>query len=151
MRKLLEQSKFLAWIAVIGLLVTAILAFLAGVGKIVAVFMALGASYGVHPMMTLYLIRVADAFLVATALLVFAIGLYELFIGPLSVPDWMLVRSLFDLEVKLAGVIVLVMAVKFLEKLIEGKSAEDTLYTALAVGVVSIVLVIFQNSGPKSK
>lgn len=84
-------------------------------------------------------------------LLVFAISLYELFIGALEVPEWMVVRSLLELEVKLAGVIVLVLAVKFLEKLMEAKNGLDTLYTALAIAVVSAVLISFGNAGMKRK
>lgn len=151
MQKVLEQSKYLAWMAIVSLWVAAVLGFFVGIAKTGLVLWELGSSYGMHPQATLYLIRVADTFLVATALLVFAIGLYELFIGDLEVPEWMVVRSLLDLEVKLAGVIVLVLAVKFLEKLMEGKNALDTLYTALAIAVVAAVLISFQNAGLKRK
>lgn len=151
MQKVLEQSKYLAWMAIISLWVAAVLGFLVGIAKTGLVLWELGNSYGMHPQATLYLIRVADTFLVATALLVFAISLYELFIGELEVPEWMVVRSLLDLEVKLAGVIVLVLAVKFLEKLMESKSSQDILYVALAIAVVSAVLISFQNLGMKRK
>lgn len=151
MQKVLEQSKYLVWMAIVSLWVAAVLGFFVGIAKTVVALWDLGYSYGLHPQATLYLIRVADTFLVATVLLVFAISLYELFIGDLAVPDWMVVRNLLDLEAKLAGVIVLVLAVKFLEKLMEAKNAIDTLYTALAIAVVSAVLISFQNAGLKGK
>jgi hypothetical protein len=56
------------------------------------------------------------------------VSLYELFIGELKVPDWMLVRNLDELKSKFTFVIVPVMAVKFLQKILQGESALDVLY-----------------------
>jgi len=41
--------------------------------------------------------------------------------------------------------IILFMAVKFLKRLIDGKSAIDTLYVGLAVAVVAGVLILFNR------
>ena len=54
-----------------------------------------------------------------TWILMTAIGLYELFIGELTVPDFLRVETLHQLKARLAGVVILVMAVKFVEKLAE--------------------------------
>ena len=56
----------------------------------------------------------------AMALLLFG-HIYELLIGELSVPAWMKIHDLHDLKTRLGSILVLVMAVKFLEKLaVEG-------------------------------
>ena len=95
------------------------------------------------------LVEVVDAFLVAMALLVFSLGLYELIIGELNLPPWMAVHNLHDLKSKLSSLLVLVMAVKFLEKLAEWKNGLETLYFALAIAVVAAILVAFNVFGVK--
>ncbi len=92
-----------------------------------------------------------DSFLVATAMLVISVSLYELFIGALEVPDWMLVRNLSELKSKFNFVVVPVMAVKFLQKLLSGEAALDTLYYGAAVGAVALSLAIFNYVSEKEK
>ena len=67
-------------------------------------------SGGKDPLGAIKFIELMDAFLIATALLIFAIGLYELFIEDIAMPEWLEVHSLHDLKAKLASVIVLVLA-----------------------------------------
>ena len=52
-----------------------------------------------------------DTFLIATGLLVFSVSLYELALGELNLPDWMLAHNLHELKSKLSSIIILVMAV----------------------------------------
>jgi uncharacterized membrane protein YqhA len=94
--------------------------------------------------------EIVDAFLVATTLLIFSQGLYELFIGELGLPQWMIIHDLHDLKTRLGSMLVLVMAVKFLEKLVEWKDAIDTLYFGLAIALVSATLIAFGLLGEKS-
>ena len=72
------------------------------------------------------LIAVVDVFLIATVLFVVAVSLYEMFIGDLKLPEWMVAHNLYELKSKLSGVIILVMAMKFLEKLVDWKAPQDT-------------------------
>jgi uncharacterized membrane protein YqhA len=90
-----------------------------------------------------------DSFLIATAILIFAVSLYELFIGPLELPGWMLAHNLYELKAKLSSMIVLVMGVKFLEKLLESKDANDLLRTGIATALMSAVLIAFGYFGKK--
>ncbi len=84
-------------------------------------------------------------------MLVISVSIYELFIGELKVPDWMLVRNLSELKAKFTFVIIPVMAVKFLQKLLASADALDTLYYGVAVGVVSISLAAFNYVSEKEK
>jgi uncharacterized membrane protein YqhA len=68
-----------------------------------------------------------------------------LFIYKLDLPEWLLIDNLSKLKAKLSDVIILFMAVKFLKRLIDGKSAIDTLYVGLAVAVVAGVLILFNR------
>lgn len=89
------------------------------------------------------LIPVMDIFLIATALLIFALGMYELFIGKLDLPEWLVIQDLHDLKSKLGSVIILVMAVAFLENLVHWKNGLETLMFAGAIALVSAAIIAF--------
>jgi len=61
----------------------------------------------------------------------------------------MLAHDLYELKTKLSSMIVLVMAVKFLQKLIETKDANELLLSGLATAAVSAVLIAFGYFGKK--
>ena len=116
MKTILEKSRFLASIGVISMLIAALAAFSWGTLKTVNTTLLVIQSAGKDASITVDLIEIVDSFLIATAILIFATSLYELFIGTLELPEWMLAHNLHDLKTKLSSIIVLVMAVKFLEK-----------------------------------
>ncbi|MDI6728007.1 MAG: YqhA family protein [Thermodesulfovibrionales bacterium] len=147
MEKILEKSKNLILIAVVSSLVASVAAFLWGAVKTVAVIAEIITSYGKDPRAAISLIGLMDTFLIATALLIFAVGMYELFIKDISLPEWLIIRNLHDLKVKLSSVIILVMAVIFLEHLVEWKDPQGTLFYGIAVAVVSASLIAFSYFG----
>jgi uncharacterized membrane protein YqhA len=149
MRKLLSSTRFLAFVSVLSLLVAALAAYAWGIMKTVDAVSLVITSAAKAPGITISLIEVVDAFLIATAILIFSLGLFELFIADLSLPDWIQIHNLHDLKAKLGGVLVLVMAVKFLEKLAEWKNAQETLFFALAISLVSAALIAFSHFGGK--
>lgn len=101
---------------------------------------------------TLYvLFEALDSFLVAVALLVISVSLYELFISGLKVPDWMLVKNLDELKAKFGAVLIPIMAVKFVQKLLQSESSLETLYYGIAVAMVSFALTAFNFVADRSK
>jgi uncharacterized membrane protein YqhA len=98
---------------------------------------------------TVELVEIVDSFLIATTLLIFSVSLYELFIDKLNLPDWMLAHDLYDLKTKLSSMIVLVMGVKFLEKLLNVKDATALLQIGIATALMSAVLIAFGYFGKK--
>jgi uncharacterized membrane protein YqhA len=149
MNKFLSSTRYLAIIAVIALLVTALAAFGWGTAKTVEAAALVINSLGKDPGIIIALIKVVDAFLVAIAVLIFALGIYVLFVGNLNLPDWIQIHNLHDLKSKLGGILVLVMAVEFLEKLAEWKNAQETLFFALGIAVIAAVLIAFSALGGK--
>jgi uncharacterized membrane protein YqhA len=149
MKKLLEKSTLLVMIAVIFSLAASVAAFFSGAAKTVSVILHLATSYGKDPGAGIELIALMDTFLIATALLIFSLALYELFVQDLKLPDWLVVHTLHDLKTKLASVIILVMAVVFLEHLVEWKDPQGTLYYGIAVAVVSASLIAYGHFGGK--
>lgn len=151
MKRLIEKSRYITLIGVIGLFVCSITAYFLGAYKTVKTVEAIVLKDVRDDFALIALFDCLDTFLVATAMLVIAVSLYELFIGALEVPDWMLVRNLSELKAKFTFVIIPVMAVKFLQKLLSGESALDTLYFGGAVGAVAVALAAFNYVSEKEK
>ncbi len=150
MAKLIAKTRYLGLIAVISLLFASAAAFLWGVVKTFNAVMLIATSLGKDPHIVVGLIDLLDSFLIATALFVFAVSMYELFIADLpDLPQWMLAHNLHELKEKMGGVIILVMTVQFLEHLIEWKSGQETMYFAIAVAIVSASLIALGRFGGK--
>ena len=151
MKWIIEKSRYLALIGVVGLLAGSLLSFFYGIYKTIEAIKDTVLNYASNDYKLIVLFDCLDSFLVAIALLVISISVYELFIGNLDVPDWMLVQNLSELKAKFGFVIVPVIAVKFLQKLLSSESALDTLYFGIAVSLVSFSLTIFNYIGEKEK
>lgn len=149
MKFILERSRYLALIGVASLMIASFTAFSWGTIKTVTTTLLVIQTLGRDPAITIELIEILDSFLIATAILIFAASLYELFIGKLDLPEWMLAHDLYELKSKLSSMIVLVMAVKYLQKLIEIKDGMELLQRGIAVAAVSAVLIAFGYFGKK--
>lgn len=149
MKRILEQSKYLTLVGSVALLAAAVAAFGWGAVKTYNVISLVITSAGQASAITVELIELMDAFLIATALVIFAASLHELFLGNLNLPDWMLAHNLHELKAKLSSIVVLVMAVKFLERLAQWQDPQGTLFYALAITVVSAALIALSQFGGK--
>ena len=149
MSKLLEKSRYLAVIGVLGLLAATLAAFAWGLLQTVHALALIVESQGTDAGITVALIEIVDSFLIATTLLIFTVNLYELFIADVDVPEWMVSHNLNELKTKLSSLIVLVMAVKFVEKLVDAKDYGDLLQFGAAVTLVSATLISFEYFGHK--
>lgn len=143
MSKFLGFARFLALIGTFSLLATALVGFAWGAAKVIQVLILAVATLGQDKEIIVALIEIVDAFLVASTLLIFAFGIYELFVGELGLPKWMIIHNLHDLKTRLGSMLVLVMAVKFVEKLVEWKDARETLFFGLAITLVAGTLIAF--------
>lgn len=151
MKWLVEKSRYLALIGVIGLIVGAMTAFFSGAFKTFKVVETTILHYSSDESKLIELFDCLDSFLVAVALIVIAVSLYELFIGKLEVPDWMLVKDLRELKAKFSFVITPILAVKFLQELLASKNALELLYYGIAVALVITSLTVFSFVSEKEK
>lgn len=149
MDNLLEKSKNLIFIAVVSSLIASIITLLWGAVKTVLIIIDLIKSYGKDPLLATSLIDLMHLFLIAAALFIFSVGMYELFIKEIKLPEWLVIHNLQDLNAKLSSVIILVMAVKFLEHLVEWKDPKGIMYIGIAVAAVSAALIGFSYFGGK--
>ncbi len=142
MKRLLGNSRYLVIVAVIGIGSQAVATFGWAVAITIRFISDLVRTTAWQQEDTVVeLLQVLDLYLVGTVLLITAIGLYELFIGEVQLPSWLVIRSLSDLKTKIVDVIVLVIGIKFLEKLVKGGEAIDILWYGLASAVVMAVLI----------
>ena len=141
-KKIIEKSRYLALIGVVGLLIASGAGF--GWGLYKTAMLVYQMAIGVDRFAGVVLfIKVVDYFLIATTILILAVSLYELFIAEICMPEWMLARSLHDLKAKMSSMIILVMAVKFLEDVLTIDVTVRLMQTGLAISVVSAVLIAF--------
>jgi uncharacterized membrane protein YqhA len=151
MKWLIEKSRYLVLVGILSLLVGALVALVWGAYKTVKVAESAVTSFWKDDFTLAVLFESLDSFLVATAFIVISVSLYELFIGKLEVPDWMLVRNLDELEAKFSYVIIPVLAVKFLQKLLSSNNALETLYYGIAVALVVAALTAFNFVNEKER
>jgi uncharacterized membrane protein YqhA len=141
MKTLLEQSKYLTLIAVIACLVASVAAYGVGVWRTVEVVAGFLTNFRGVTYAIVAFIELTDIFLIATSLLIFAVALYELFIGELNLPDWLVVHHFTDLKDKLSGVVVLVMAVSFLKFLLDSKNSASDIF-AFGMGTAAVIIAL---------
>lgn len=89
----------------------------------------------------------ADLYLVAVVLFVMSIGLYQLFVGRLKLPESLVIDTLEELKDKLIGVIVVALGVLFLGEAghasIAGQSALNLLELGGGIALVIAALALF--------
>ena len=139
--KVAESSLLVVGAAALALGATAAVTFAWGVSKVWKLAKLLLQGGEEDSLSIVRLLEVIDVFLLGTVLVILAIGLVELFITELRLPQWLVIRSLSDLKGKFIDVLQLVAAIKFLEKLVVAKTALDVLWYGLAVAVVIGVLL----------
>ena len=143
LKKVLEGSRYLVLIGVISSLAASAAAFLWGLLKTGLVIANLVRTGGHDPLTVVMLIELMDKFLIAVGLYIFAVGLYELFIGDLDLPPWLALHDLHDIKTRLSHVILLVLAVTFLQHLVEWTEPLATLQFAISITLVMAALIAF--------
>ncbi|MGI2335770.1 MAG: YqhA family protein [Dehalogenimonas sp.] len=149
LKSILEKSKYITLVAVFSLLAASLAAFFLGLLQSVKILMDLFSNFSISGTDIIPLIEIMDIFLIATVLLIFAFGLYELFIGALKLPEWLIIKNLHGLKTKLSSIVIMVMAIVFLKHLVLWEDPQGTLFFGLAVAVVSAVLIVFNHTGDK--
>jgi uncharacterized membrane protein YqhA len=89
---------------------------------------------------------IIDVFLLAMVLYIFALGLYELFIGKLNVPPWLSIESVDELKVKLASVVILFVAIAYVKVLVAWEDPVNTLLFGAATGILIAVLIQYYKA-----
>ncbi|MDH5544855.1 MAG: YqhA family protein [Gammaproteobacteria bacterium] len=106
-----------------------------------------------------HVVEIVDGYLLATVLLIFALGLYELFISKIDSAEEedekvsgnvLVIESLDDLKNRLAKVILMILVVKFFEHAIgmNYDSPISLLYLAGGIALIGLALYLTHASEP---
>lgn len=99
-------------------------------------------------------VGIVDGYLLAATLIIFALGLYELFIGDIAAVEQspvaarlLHVQSIDDLKDKLGRVVLVILVVKFFQQALELKYQNPLELVYLAVGTALMGLALYLTSG----
>jgi uncharacterized membrane protein YqhA len=107
-----------------------------------------------------HVVEIVDGYLMATVMLIFALGLYELFISNIEAAEnsetasnVMIVHSLDDLKSRLAKVILMILIVRFFENAIRMhfETALDLLYLAGSIALIGLALYLSHEKDTHGK
>jgi uncharacterized membrane protein YqhA len=154
---ILFNLRIITLLGVVGSMVSSILMFLHGTLQIYVAAvhfihnpLASGNEHSSEHL-SVALIASVDTFLFATVLLIFAMGLYELFISRIdpasrtadSRPNWLAIHSLDDLKGAVGKVILMILIVRLFEAAVKMTYSEPIHLLWLAVAVVFVSIALF--------
>lgn len=157
--RILWSSRLLALIPVVAALFVAIALFLFGSAEAFELLSAAlgGVTLGGEEMrqargaLLAHVVGDLDIFLIAAFMLIFAMGLYELFVGKIDAAEGspvagrlIVIRDLDDLKDRLGKLLILILAVLFLEHAMELSAATyfDLLLLGLGIAVTAAALFV---------
>lgn len=145
---LIGRSRAIVVVAVIAVMLAAFSLFMLGAWLALTIIWeawaeVFRAEVGTAELIVRFL-EIVTVMLKAVFFYLIGVGLYSLFISPLNVTVALGVETLNDLETKIISVIIVIMAVDFLEQFIEFSSATNVLQAAAALGIAVAALVFFK-------
>ncbi|OGV95378.1 MAG: hypothetical protein A3I04_03405 [Nitrospinae bacterium RIFCSPLOWO2_02_FULL_39_110] len=144
---ILEKGKYIILLAVVSTFLASAATFVWGTTRMITNVVSLIAGLITHEggHSGVQMIASLDSLLLAIVLYIFSIAIYELFFGEINVPEWLVIKNLDGLKEKLANVIILILAVTFLEHLVEWKDAKETLMFGVSIAAILIALVFYMQ------
>jgi uncharacterized membrane protein YqhA len=144
---LVGATRYLVLVPIVGLAIAAAAMFaFGGLGLIVFVIRSIGESSSGHGVVILPifgLLEFVHQFLIGTVLYITAMGLFQLFIQDVPLPQWMKTESAEDLETNLVGVTVVVLAIEFLGAVFSGRHDNLLTYGAgIALPIAALALFL---------
>ncbi len=146
MKKLLLHSQLIVLIGVLFILISSLIEFIDASWLTIKIIIGIWQHQISEQAKEIKFIQVMDNYLIATGLLIFSLGLYQIFIEPLPVAKALRFQTVHQLKTSLANVIVLTMSVHFLGELQLTENADRLLSQAIAIALVSAVLIFFSRS-----
>ncbi len=165
---LLWDSRFVVIFAVIASLLSALAMFfmatvdayymLSHLAEYASPALDTASRYALRSETITHVVEIVDGYLLATVLLIFALGLYELFISKIDMAEGsetssnvLLINSLDDLKGRLAKVILMILIVKFFEHAIGLNFDSPAALLYLAGGIALLGLALFLSHAGEHK
>jgi uncharacterized membrane protein YqhA len=148
LKKLLERGGLVVIVPIITLFISAILFGLYGAYLAIQDVLKFFTYPEYREVTTLapLFFSVIDVFLLSMVFYIFALGLYELFIGKLNIPAALSIESVDQLKAKLASVVILFVAIAYVKLLVDWQNAVDTLLFGAATGILIAVLIQYYKA-----
>ncbi|PYE55683.1 putative membrane protein YqhA [Deinococcus yavapaiensis KR-236] len=152
---IIGRSRFIVIVAVVAVMLVAVSLFLLGVvqaaqGVWGAWREVLSGNFQATTL-TVEFLEIVSTMLKAVVFYIIGVGLYSLFIAPLNLTLSLGVETLSDLESKVVSVVIVILAVTFLEHFIRWEEPLETLQFGGALASVVFALVFFQRYSHKVK
>lgn len=156
---LLWNSRLVTLVAVIASLVVALVMFYIATADVFSLTAEVGhyaalasvAREELHAKIVAHVAEIVDGYLFATILIIFSLGLYELFISKIDAIELspiasrlLLIQSLDDLKERLAKVVFLILIVRYFQYALETQihAPLDLLYLAIGIALIAISLYL---------
>lgn len=118
----------------------------------------MASRYALRSTTITHVVEIVDGYLLATVLLIFSLGLYELFISKIDMAQGsetssnvLLINSLDDLKNRLAKVILMILIVKFFENAISMNFDSPMSLLMLAGGISLLGLALYLSHAAEHK
>ncbi|MCH5235453.1 MAG: YqhA family protein [Muribaculaceae bacterium] len=157
---ILYYTRYFAIIAVVGAVLSSFILFIQGFGLIIKGLVGFFRDpYAKYELLFEQLVSSVDVFLFALVLIIFGVGVYELFIANVDPedkpaemrPTWLKISSVDDLKSSLGKVILMVLIVSFFKHVLEIDSEHWTpislLYLAIGILLIAGALYLTHKSG----
>ena len=157
---ILYYSRYFAFIAVVGAILSSFILFIQGFGLIIKGLVGFFRDpYERYEALFEQLVSSVDVFLFALVLIIFGVGVYELFIANVDPedkpadtrPTWLKISSVDDLKSSLGKVILMVLIVSFFKHVLEIDaemwSPTALLYLAIGILLIAAALYLTHKSG----
>jgi len=145
---ILFRTRYITFLAVIGSLMASIVLFITATKNIIENLLSRDDNH--HLLITF--VSSIDEYLFATVLLIFGIGIYELFINKIDIvnkqkdsrPNWLKISSIDDLKSSLGKVILMILIVSFFEHSlnINYEGINDLLFLGIGILLISASLFL---------
>lgn len=149
------HSRFIVLIAVAAVMLVAVSLFLLGaIQAFTSVWEAWTSIFHgdlQSTQLTIRFLEVVSVMLKAVVFYIIGVGLYSLFVAPLNITVSLGVETLADLESKVVSVVVVILAVTFLEHFVRWEEPLATLQFGGAMALVVVALVLFQRHSHQAK
>lgn len=146
--RLIGRSRLIVVVAALAVLLAAFSLFLLGawlaLGTVWSTWSGVVSGSVGSTEVIIRFLEIVSVMLKAVFFYLIGVGFYSLFISPLNVTVALGVETLNDLETKIISVIIVIMAVAFLERFIRWEAPLEVLYHAAALGIAVAALVFFK-------
>ena len=144
---LMSGSRFIAFIPVVGLFLSAIYLTISSlVTSVFVIFEAATGEIGAKDSLVEF-VESADIFLLAIVLYIIALGIYSLFISDdIKLPKWLEFHTLDDLKEKFISVVIVALGVSFFGTVIGGSTATDIAFKGVGIACVVFTLSYYAKA-----